>query len=65
MAIIDWLVDTMARTETLDLYFALSDLKDIPLSEGERLALDEGDSAAAKDTRTWRKEKKPLGLQVW
>jgi hypothetical protein len=31
--IINWFVDTMARTETLDLYFVISDLVDIPESD--------------------------------
>ena len=30
--LINWFVDTMARTETLDLYFVVSDLVDIPES---------------------------------
>ena len=34
-AILNWFADTMARTDIIDLYFIVSDLIDIPLSEAE------------------------------
>jgi hypothetical protein len=34
--IVNWFVDTMARTETLDLYFVISDLIDLPESAIQR-----------------------------
>ena len=37
-SILNWFVDTMARTETLDLYFE-PDLPDIPLDDHELAAM--------------------------
>ncbi len=33
--VLNWLVDTMARTEILDLYFVVTDLIDIPCTPAE------------------------------
>ena len=35
-AILNWFADTLARTDIIDLYFIVSDLIDIPISEAER-----------------------------
>lgn len=32
---VNWLIDTLASDDVIDLYFILSDLVDIPLSEAE------------------------------
>ena len=37
MSVIEWIIDTFARTEIIDLNFVVSDLKDIPISEAERI----------------------------
>jgi len=44
--IFNWIVDTMARTETLDLYFIAADLLDIPESEFELYEGAFGDALA-------------------
>ncbi len=33
--VLNWIVDTMARTEILDLYFVITDLIDIPQTRAE------------------------------
>ena len=63
--ILNWFVDTMARTETLDLYFLANDLLDIPQSE---LELSEGAFGDALAEQTVGEIKahanKPLGKLV-
>ena len=34
-AFMDWVIDTLASEDVIDLYFIVSDLVDIPLSEAE------------------------------
>ena len=34
-AFMDWVIDTLASEDIIDLYFIVSDLVDIPLSEAE------------------------------
>jgi len=41
-----WMVDTLARNEIIDLYFVVSDLVDIPISEEEHYATAHRDSLA-------------------
>ena len=63
--IMNWFVDTMARTETLDLYFVVSDLIDIPQNEVEFSEGAYGDALAEQSVREYRKRKNtPLGKLV-
>jgi hypothetical protein len=63
--IMNWFVDTMARTETLDLYFVVSDLVDIPQNEMELSEGAYGDALAEQSVREIRKRKNtPLGKLV-
>jgi hypothetical protein len=43
--LLSWFIDTMARTETLDLQF-MADTPDVPLDGNEWAAIGEGDSMA-------------------
>lgn len=64
--ILNWVVDTLARTETLDLYFIVTDLIDFPQSDNDIVEQAEGD-AMARSVATESKPKKrvPLGKQVF
>ena len=68
---LDWLVDTMARTDVIDLYFIVSDLVDIPQSD---LQIAEQGSYDAQAIHTLNRisEKggdpqahRPMGLRVY
>jgi hypothetical protein len=63
--LMNWFVDTMARTETLDLYFVISDLLDIPQSEIELGETTFGDAMAVHVAETAKPQKKvPIGKLV-
>ena len=62
---LDWLVDTMARTEVIDLYFVNSDLVEIPQSDIEIAEAAGYDSLARNIAAEERGERrKPLGKIV-
>ena len=64
--IFNWFVDTMARTETLDLYFMVTDLVDIPESieqQSETALYDSMAVQTANDPPPNRK-RIPLGKLV-
>ena len=46
--ILNWFDSTMARTDIIDLYFIVSDLVDIPISEAERCQTAYYDSMATE-----------------
>ena len=65
-SIFNWLVDTMARTDVIDLYFVVSDLIDIPQSEeqlAENAYYDAMAVAAAQDNQQYHN--KPLDKCVF
>ena len=47
-AVLNWFTDTMASSDIIDLYFVVSDLKDIPISEAERAETAYYDSMASQ-----------------
>ena len=55
MGVFEWFVDTMARTETLDLYFD---------PELENILYD-GEEYDAWCDEEYPRSDKPIGLQVW
>jgi hypothetical protein len=65
--LLNWVADTLARSDVIDLYFILSDLVDIPISEAEACETAYFD-ALATDTmenhRTRNQKKVPLGKLV-
>ena len=62
---LDWLVDTMARTEVIDLYFVVSDLVDIPRSELELAEAASFDALTRNMVNEYRGEQqRPLGKTV-
>ena len=65
-SVMNWFVDTLARTETLDLAFEVTELIDLPISADDTAAMGEGD-ALARDTERKAKPRKrvPLGKQVF
>lgn len=65
-SIFNWLVDTMARTDVIDLYFVVSDLIDIPQSEeqlAENAYYDAMAVATAQDNQQYHN--KPLDKCVF
>ncbi|MBN1666718.1 MAG: hypothetical protein JW862_06505 [Anaerolineales bacterium] len=65
-SIYNWLVDTMARTDVIDLFFVVSELIDIPQSEhdiAERAYYDSMACATAQHART--SGQKPLDKTVF
>ena len=64
--VINWFVDTLARTETLDLYFIITDLIDFPQSEADIYEMAEGDALANYTASSAKPRKRvPLGKQVF
>ena len=63
---LDWLVDTMARTEVIDLYFVVSDLVDIPRSELELVEAGSYDTLARNIADEYLGDRpRPLGKTVF
>ena len=62
--ILNWFVDTMARTETLDLYFVVSDLIDIPVSEEDLAENNYYDTMTEDMVATAKRKNVPLGKLV-
>jgi hypothetical protein len=62
----NWLVDTMARTETLDLFFVASDLIDIPETFEQRNESAFFDSMAVQTAKEEKGKKRrvPIGKLV-
>jgi len=46
MSFINWVIDTLASEDVLDLYFILSDLVDIPISQAESVEIAYHDAMA-------------------
>ena len=62
---LDWLVDTMARTEVIDLYFAVSDLVDIPQTELQLAEAGGYDALARNISAEYQGDRqRPLGKTV-
>jgi hypothetical protein len=63
--ILNWFVDTLARTETLDLQFVNTDLKDIPISEDDLVESACLDSLANQTVdESSNKSHTPIGKRV-
>lgn len=50
---VNWLIDTLASDDVIDLYFILSDLVDIPLSEAELCETAYYDALATQTMRDY------------
>jgi len=62
----NWIVDTLARSEVLDLDFIVSDLFDIPISDAERTESAFYDAMATEAAeRVDRNGNIPIGKQVF
>lgn len=48
--VLNWVADTFARTDIIDLYFIISDLVDIPISEAEAAQSAHYDAFASATT---------------
>ena len=65
--ILNWFVDTLARTETLDLYFIITDLIDFPETASQKFDRAFFDAMATNTANHVQAEKSavPLGKQVF
>ena len=64
-AFMDWVIDTLASEDIIDLYFIVSDLVDIPISEAERAETAFYDSMATATVNAHQGESGiPLGKLV-
>jgi hypothetical protein len=64
----DWVADTLERSDIIDLYFILSDLIDIPISEAETCETAYCDSLAiytVENAQISKCKKVPLGKLVF
>ena len=62
---VNWVIDTLAGDEVIDLYFILSDLVDIELSDAEICETAYFDSLATATVREYSEERGiPLGKLV-
>ena len=65
MSIFDWVFDRMASEDVIDLYFVLSDMVDVNLTEAEICESAYFDSMANATIRKNKEENKiPIGKQV-
>jgi len=65
--LLNWVADTLARTDVIDLYFIVSDLVDIPISEEEACETAYFDACATHTVENAQNEnltKVPLGKLV-
>ena len=65
--LLNWVADTLARSDMIDLYFIVSDLVDIPISEAEACETAHYDAFATytvDDVQTRNHRKIPLGKLV-
>jgi hypothetical protein len=65
--LLNWVADTLARSDIIDLYFILSDLVDIPISEAEACETGHFDALATytvENAPTRNQKKVPLGKLV-
>ena len=65
--VVNWFVDTLARTETLDLYFVITDLIDFPQTPAQQFEGAFYDAMATQTERQVdvRKSSVPLGKRVF
>ena len=65
MSFVNWVIDSMASDEVIDLYFILSDLVEVNLTEKEIYESACYDSLANAAIREHRDDRKtPIGRQV-
>ena len=66
MSFVNWMIDSLASEDVIDLYFILSDLVDINLTEAEMCESACFDSLASATSREYNGEKCiPIGKQVF
>ncbi|MFC1996748.1 hypothetical protein ACFLXI_03960 [Chloroflexota bacterium] len=66
MSFVNWVYDTLASEDVIDLYFILSDLVDINLSDVEICESAYCDSLASAADREHQKDSQiPIGKQVF
>ena len=65
MSFVNWVIDTLASEDVIDLYFVLTDLVDIDLTEDEIYETAHYDAFASAAVQEGSKERKiPLGKLV-
>lgn len=65
--LLNWVADTLARSDIIDLYFIVSDLVDIPISEAEACETAYFDAMATNTSETagtGQRKRIPLGKLV-
>ena len=66
MSVVNWVIDSLASEDVIDLYFILSDLKDIPISEAEQCETAYFDAMSGSgDAGRGRGGDVPIGKQVY
>lgn len=66
MSFVDRVIDFLASEDVIDLYFILSDLKDINLTDAEINETAHYDAECEDVERHGKRNKRvPLGKQVW
>jgi len=66
MSFVNWMIDSLASEDVIDLYFIMSDLVDINLTEAEKCESAFFDSLANVAAREYHGEKYiPIGKQVF
>ena len=63
-AILNWFADTMARTDVIDLYFIVSDLVDLTITDAERCQTAHYDAMAMSSLGEGHASNVPLGKLV-
>ena len=48
-SLLNWIADTLTRTDVIDLYFVITDLVDMHISEEERIEMDCMNARASND----------------
>ena len=65
MSLVNWMIDSMASEDVIDLYFILTDLVDLNISEAEMNESSCYDSLASATVREHQRDHKvPLGKLV-
>jgi len=62
--LLNWIADTFAKTDVIDLYFILSDLVDIPISEAELCETAYFDAMASESVNQYTGDNTPIGKTV-
>jgi len=64
MSFVKWIIDSLVSEDVIDLYFVISELKDIPISDQERVESNALDSECLNKIGRSSKDKRPIGKRV-